>query len=38
MNGSSIYIPDQGDIIWLDFDPQAGHEHKGRRPAIVNRQ
>ena len=25
----------QGDIIWLDFDPQAGHEQKGRRPAIV---
>ena len=25
----------QGDIIWLDFNPQAGHEQKGRRPAIV---
>ena len=25
----------QGDIIRLDFDPQAGHEQKGRRPAIV---
>jgi len=25
----------QGDIIKLDFDPQAGHEQKGRRPAIV---
>ena len=25
----------QGDIIWLDFDPQAGHEQKGRRPALV---
>ena len=25
----------QGDIIWLDFDPQTGHEQKGRRPAIV---
>ncbi|MDO5111420.1 MAG: type II toxin-antitoxin system PemK/MazF family toxin [Clostridia bacterium] len=25
----------QGDIIYLDFDPQAGHEQKGRRPAIV---
>jgi len=29
------YIPDRGDIIWLDFDPQTGHEQKGRRPAIV---
>jgi len=25
----------QGDIIWVDFDPQAGHEQKGRRPALV---
>ena len=25
----------QGDIIWLTFDPQAGHEQSGRRPAIV---
>ena len=25
----------QGDIVYLDFDPQAGHEQKGRRPAIV---
>lgn len=30
-----VYIPDQGDIITLEFDPQAGHEQKGRRPAIV---
>ncbi len=29
------YIPKQGDIIHLDFDPQAGHEQKGRRPALV---
>jgi len=28
-------IFEQGDIILLDFDPQAGHEQKGRRPAIV---
>lgn len=34
-SGSAIYIPDQGDVIWLNFDPQAGHEHKGHRPAIV---
>ena len=25
----------QGDIIWLDFDPQTGHEQKGRQPALV---
>lgn len=25
----------QGDIIWLDFDPQSGFEQSGRRPAIV---
>lgn len=29
------YMPKQGDIIYLDFDPQAGHEQKGRRPALV---
>lgn len=29
------YMPDQGDIIMLDFDPQTGHEQKGRRPAYV---
>jgi mRNA interferase MazF len=31
----SPYIPDAGDLIWLDFDPQAGHEQAGRRPALV---
>ena len=25
----------QGDVIWLDFDPQTGHEQRGRRPALV---
>ena len=29
------YIPDRGDIIWLEFDPQKGHGQKGRRPGIV---
>src|SRR5438067_12478949 len=28
-------VPDRGDIVWLDFDPQAGHEQAGRRPALV---
>ncbi len=29
------YTPDRGDIVWLNFDPQAGHEQKGKRPALV---
>lgn len=29
------YVPDRGDIVWLDFDPQAGHEQAGTRPALV---
>ena len=29
------YIPDRGDIVWLDFMPQTGHEQHGRRPAVV---
>jgi mRNA interferase MazF len=29
------YVPDAGDIAWLDFDPQAGREQAGRRPALV---
>jgi mRNA interferase MazF len=28
-------IPTRGDLVWLDFDPQAGREQAGRRPAIV---
>jgi mRNA interferase MazF len=31
----AAYIPKQGDIIAITFDPQAGHEQKGRRPALV---
>ena len=29
------YVPDCGDVIWLHFDPQAGHEQAGHRPALV---
>ena len=29
------YIPDRGDLVWLQFTPQAGHEQAGRRPALV---
>ncbi len=32
---ATTFIPDRGDAIWLDFDPQAGHEQAGRRPALV---
>lgn len=29
------YIPDAGDFVWMTFDPQAGHEQRGRRPALI---
>jgi len=29
------YVPDAGEFIWLSFDPRAGHEQGGRRPALV---
>ena len=29
------YVPHRGDIVWLSFQPQAGHEQAGRRPALV---
>jgi len=29
------YSPDRGDLVWLEFNPQAGHEQAGRRPALV---
>ena len=29
------YIPQREDVIWLDFNPQAGHEQAGKRPALV---
>jgi mRNA interferase MazF len=29
------YVPCRGDLVWLSFDPQAGHEQAGRRPAFV---
>jgi len=31
----SAYTPAQGDLVWLDFNPQAGHEQSGRRPAVI---
>ncbi|WP_210496130.1 endoribonuclease MazF [Microvirga antarctica] len=35
MSSSSAYCPDAGDLIWLTFNPQAGREQNGRRPALV---
>ncbi len=29
------YVPDAGDVAWLKFDPQSGHEQAGHRPALV---
>lgn len=29
------YVPERGDLIWLNFDPQSGHEQSGKRLAIV---
>jgi mRNA interferase MazF len=29
------YVPDKGDFITLSFDPQTGHEQRGRRPALI---
>jgi mRNA interferase MazF len=29
------YIPDRGDVVWINMNPKAGHEQAGRRPAVV---
>lgn len=29
------YVPDAGDVLWIEFSPQAGREQAGRRPALV---
>jgi mRNA interferase MazF len=29
------YVPERGDVVWIHFNPQAGHEQAGRRPALV---
>ncbi|WP_062228765.1 endoribonuclease MazF [Aureimonas frigidaquae] len=31
----AAWVPDSGDIVWVNFDPQAGHEQAGHRPALV---
>ncbi len=32
---SGSYVPDRGDVVWLNFTPQAGHEQRGKRPALI---
>lgn len=32
---TAVYVPELGDVVWLQFDPQAGHEQAGHRPALV---
>lgn len=29
------YVPERGDLVWLQFNPQSGHEQAGKRPALV---
>ncbi len=31
----AAYIPERGDVVWTDFNPQAGREQAGKRPALV---
>ena len=33
--GGDGYVPDAGDLIWVDLDPRTGREQSGRRPALV---
>ncbi len=35
MKRKGAYIPERGDAVWITLDPQAGHEQRGRRPALV---
>jgi mRNA interferase MazF len=32
---AEAYVPAAGDVVWLNFTPQAGHEQAGNRPALV---
>lgn len=32
---SGNYVPSRGDIVWLNFTPQAGHEQRGKRPVLI---
>lgn len=35
LKGKASWVPDCGEIVWLEFDPQAGREQAGHRPAVV---
>ena len=35
MVAAPAYVPRRGDVVWLTFNPQAGHEQAGRRPVVV---
>jgi mRNA interferase MazF len=35
MVNSRAYVPRRGDVVWINLNPQAGHEQAGRRPAVV---
>ncbi len=35
MVSPQAYIPRRGDVVWITFNPQAGHEQTGHRPAVV---
>jgi len=30
-----MYVPNRGDVVWMEFDPCVGHEQRGHRPALV---
>ena len=32
---SGNYVPDRGDLVWINFTPQAGQEQRGKRPALI---
>lgn len=32
---NTLFLPERGDIIWINLDPRVGHEQSGHRPAIV---
>jgi len=35
MVAKKVYVPERGDVVWLDFNPVRGHEQSGRRPALI---
>jgi mRNA interferase MazF len=35
VKGERAYAPARGDVVWITLDPRAGHEQRGRRPALV---